>query len=57
MRERGRRETEERKKRERRERWVRYGGRRERLDLRDPLSTNQMPSFIMPRMCVCLEIM
>jgi hypothetical protein len=45
----------ERKKRERRERWVRYGGRREKLDPCDPLSTNQKSSLKMPQMCVCLE--
>jgi hypothetical protein len=38
----------ERKKRGRRERWVRYGGRRERLDPHDPLPANQKPPLKMP---------
>jgi hypothetical protein len=35
---------------------MRYGGRRERLDPRDPLPANQKAPLKMPQMCVCLEM-
>jgi hypothetical protein len=35
---------------------VRYRGRRERLDPRDPLPANQKDLLKMSRICVCLEM-